>query len=86
MFGLIKMEGLLTKNNWLRFPPKAFFFPFIHYIYDCLCPVALVGKNRFVHTFLKWYISKKITARVFDLDPEVRRVWMEYFQVVLDKD
>ena len=22
LFGLNKMEGLLTKNNWLRFPPK----------------------------------------------------------------
>ena len=35
----------------------------------------LRSTKRFVHTFSQWYISKKITVGVFNLDPDVRRVF-----------
>ena len=43
-----KLEGLTN----------VIFFFLSYIIFKTACaPLALVGKNRFVHTFLKWYIS-----------------------------
>ena len=57
--GFLKGWALL---NFLSF--FLFFIFFLSYIiFKTLCaPLALARKNRFVHNFIKWYISKKMNT------------------------